>query len=407
MKPLKGIKVLDLSQFVAGPYCALMLSDMGAEVIKLENPPLGDQSRFAPIVEGNTSTNYTCRNRGKKSAIMNLKDERQKELLFELIKTSDVIISNFRVGAMEKLGLGYDVVKNINPRIVYTMISGFGQVGPLKDHTAFDGVVQAMSGVISTTGEPGGEPVKTGISLADICSGAFAAVGTLAVLNQARTTGIGSRVDVSMMDVLVSMQDILVANYCLTGAIPVPVGNRHPTACPNRVFELKNNERMFITCATEGTFPKFCEMLGHPELAENPKFMGMQNRMRNHKELEEILEEILINWDRDEFSGKMDEYGLPYGPINNIKQVVESEQVKQRNLLVNANYPNGQSYRTTGCALKFNDMQLQTDYDVYPIGYNTFDVFSSFADEQTLHEIFDESLAACQSEAEMRYGKRK
>ena len=408
MNPLQGVKVLDLTSYFSGPFCTRTLGDLGAEIIKIENPPLGDSARFTMVLGDHSSAIYTSRNRGKKSIVLNMKDERQKEIFLKMVETADIVVSNFKTGGMEKLGLGYEVLKERNPAIVYTMISGFGQDGPWKNRTAFDGVVQAASGVVSVTGEPGGEPVKTGFSLADAVGGAFGAIATLAALFDAKRTGVGRKVDVSMLDALFAMEETLVANYFMNGKIPRPIGSHHTTACPFGPYTFKDGEQLFITCGTDNSFRGLCEVLGRPDLcAEDSKFYTMNGRMVHREELDKIIIDLLMQYDSKEFSEMMLAHRLPFGPIYNIKQIAESDVMAARDMVVTAKYPTGQTYRVTGNPIKMSDMERQTEFEAYPLGYHTMEVLKDYVDEQTLHEIFDPVLDECQKACDAKYEKSK
>ncbi len=407
MKPLEGIRILDLTSYFSGPFCTRLLGDMGAEIIKIENPPYGDSSRFTTVVGDYSSAIYTSRNRGKKSVVINMKDERQKDLFLKMVKDADVVVSNFKTGGMEKLGLGYEVLHEINPKLVYTMISGFGQTGAWKNRTAFDGVVQAASGVVSITGEPGGEPVKAGFSLADATGGIYGAMATLAALYSARETGEGRKVDVSMLDGLFAMEETLVANYFMNGKIPRPIGSHHTTACPFGPYKFKDGEQLFITCGTDNTFKGLCEMLGHQELLEDPRFSTMQGRTNNREALDKIVIDLLMQYDSKEFSEMMLEHRLPFGPIYNIKQISESQVIADRNMIVTAKYPTGQEYKVTGNPVKMSGMEDETEYEAFPLGYHTFEILSKYEDEKTLHEIYDPVLAECEKLCDEKYEKSK
>ena len=407
MKPLNGVRILDLTSYFSGPFCTRMLGDLGAEIVKIENPPFGDQSRFATEVGDHSSAIYSSRNRGKKSVIINMKDERQKKIFLELVKTADAVISNFKPGNMERLGLDHDVLKNINPAIVDTRISGFGQTGAWRDRAAFDGVVQASSGVVSVTG-PVGTPVKVGFSVADATAGVYGAMGTLAALFDAKRTGEGRLVDVSMLDGLLAMEETLVANYFVNEKIPQPMGNHHTTATCFGDYKFKDGERVFISCGSDKSFQGLAKLLGHPEWAEEgSKYASMPGRTANRDELEKMVEEELLKHDSVEFCKKMQENNLPYGPIYNLKQILESEVVADRNMVVTAKYPTGQEYRVTGNPVKMSGMEQDQEYAAVPLGYNTFEILSQCIDEATLHEIYDPLMAQCQAESEAKYAKMK
>lgn len=406
-KPLSGIKILDFSQFFAGPIATLLMSDMGAEIIKLENPPLGDATRYNTAIVGEKSTNFTTRNRGKKSVVMNLKDERQKAIFLEMVKTADAVVENFKPGTLEKYGVTYDLLKSINPAIVYTSVSGYGQTGPYRDHAAFDGAVQAESGIMSVTGEIGGRPLKCGAAIADATAGLIGCIGTLGALLDAKRTGLGRRVDVSMMDSMVTILENLVSSYMATGDIPASTANRMWTASPFRDFECKGGATVYIGVSTDTQFKSFCEIVNHPEWTQDPRFVTMANRAANADALEPLVEAVFREMDADTLCDEMQKRRLVYGRINNIADVVKHPQIEARNMLVDAVYPDGTSFKVPGCPIKMSDLEEKDSYETVPIGYNTFEILSQYVGEDTLHEIYDDVLTQCETAAYSKYHPNK
>lgn len=395
MKPLEGIKILDFTQFLAGPLSTLLLSDLGAEVIKLENPPLGDATRYIASIQNEKSSNYTTRNRGKKSVIMNLKDPQQKEIFFEMVRTADAVVENFKPGTLEKYGITYEVLQKLNPRIVFTSISGYGQTGPYRSHAAYDGAVQAEAGIMSVTGDLDGTPIRCGASIADTTAGLVGCIGTLSALYDARRTGVGRRVDVSMMDSIVTIMENLVSNYLATGEIPVPLGNRMWTASPFRDFVCKDGQSIYIGISTDSQFSSFCEIVGHPEWKNDPRFLTNELRPRHFKELEPLVEEALSHMDSDTLCAEMEKRHLVYGRINNVAQVVQHPQIQARNMIVNAVYSDGSAFRTPGCPIKMSGLEEQTEYCAAELGGDTIEVLSQYVDKERLHQIYDPVLKDC------------
>ena len=402
-KPLEGVRVLDFTQFFAGPVCTMLLGDMGAEIIKLENPPIGDGTRYSKTIAHEKSTNFTTRNRGKKSVVMNLKDERQKGIFFKMVKEADIVIENFKPGTLEKYGVTYDVLKEINPAIVFTSISGYGQTGPYRGHAAFDGAVQAESGLMSVNGEAGGDPVKCGAAIADATAGLVGCIGTLGALYDARETGIGRRVDVSMMDSMVLIMENLVSSYLASGELPQITGNRHWTAAPFNSFTCKDGKQIYIGISTDAQFVKFCEILGHPEWAEDPRFQVTANRIKNVDLVDQMVGDVLKNMDVNELADKMQENRLVYGHINTVADVTKHPQVLARHMLVNAVYPDGVSFQVPGNPIKMTGIEERDNIETYPLGYNTFEVLKEYEEESVLHEIFDETLDACAKATSAKY----
>ena len=405
-KPLEGIKILDFTQFFAGPFATLLLSDMGAEIIKLENPPSGDSTRYSTAVVNECSTNYTTRNRGKKSVVMNLKDERQKAVFFEMLKTADVVIENFKPGTLEKYGLTYEAMKAVNPKIVYTSISGYGQTGPYRDHAAYDGAVQAEAGLMSINGEAGGDPVKCGAAIADAAAGLVGCIGTLGALMDARINGVGHRVDVSMMDSIIAIMENFSSAYLATGNIPHATGNRQWTACPFNSFKCKGGRSIYLGISTNDQFAKFCSIVRHPEWMDDPRFENETIRPQYADALEALVSDVLKDWDVDELAARLQENKLVYGKINDVSQVVDHPQTKARNMIGDVAYPDGTKVQVPGCPIKMSGLEEQTEYCAYPLGYNTFDVLAQYGySKETLHQIYDQTLEACAQMREKKYKK--
>lgn len=405
MKPLAGIKILDFTQFLAGPLCTQFLGDMGAEIIKLENPASGgDQTRYTPDIVEECGGNYATKNRCKKSVLMNLKDERQKQLFFKMVETADVVVENFKPGTMEKFGITYDKLKEINPRIVYTSVSGYGQTGPCRDLPGVDGALQAASGFMSLTGL-NNEPTQAGPPIADAVAALVAAIGTASALAGVARTGEGRRVDIAMMDSLIPTFENIVTRYNLSGVIPGPVGNRHPTATPMQIFEFKGGVKMYVCGGNDLEFIRFCDAIGHPEWKEDPRFASSAQRFVNRDELVGIIQDIFYETDADEFAVKLKEYKLVHSKINNMKDVVEHPQVKARNMMVNVLYPNGVTFKVPGCPIKMSGFEEETAFPAYPLGYHTIEVMSQYADEKTVHEIYDDVIKTAQDVAKKKYSR--
>ena len=387
MKPLKGIRILDFTQFFSGPVATLMLADYGAEVIKLENPPLGDNTRYGNYIENQASTHYATRNRGKKSVVLNMKDERQRDLFLELVKSADAVVENFKPGTMEKFGITYEVLEKVNPAIVYTSISGYGQEGPYASHAAYDATVQAESGVMSITGEAGGNPLKCGGSIADYCGGLMACIGTLIGIVDAQRTGHGRRIDVSMMDTLILLQENMFSSYLKTGKLPKPNGNRYPAASPIGDFMCKDGVPVMLNIATDAQWKAFAEVLEQPQWLEDPDFASMSLRGQNYEKVEAEVLRVFAGLTSKEVAERLQSRKLVYGSINNYEAVVHHPQVEFRKTFVNANWPNGVSFQVPGNPMLMSGMEKEMDYETVPLGYNTFDVLKEVVSEEKLHEI--------------------
>ncbi|KXS45278.1 MULTISPECIES: CaiB/BaiF CoA transferase family protein [unclassified Candidatus Frackibacter] len=334
-KPLKGVRVLDMTRVLAGPYCTMMLANLGADVIKVERPEVGDDARsFGPFFEdGEESAYFASLNSGKRSIELNLKDEKDIQTFKELIKKVDVVAENFRPGTMEKLGLGYETLKEINPEIIYAATSGFGHSGPDSKKAAYDMIVQAASGVMSITGYPDGPPVRVGVSVGDIVAGMFTASGILAALYQRTITGEGQKVDVSMLDGQVAILENAIARYMVDGEAPKPLGAKHPSITPFQAFEAKDG--WFVIAAGNDTlWAKLCQAIEREDLIDDSRFKTNADRSDNIDELNEVLGEELAKKTVDEWVEIIDNHGVPTSPINSIDDLFDYPQIEARNMLV-------------------------------------------------------------------------
>lgn len=404
-KLLKGVRILDFSQFLSGPMCTLMLSDFGAEVIKIENPPLGDNTRYGPYIEREVSSHYAMRNRGKKSIVLNMKNEEHKELFFKLVKNADAVVDNYKPGTMEKFGITYEVLKKINPRIVFTSISGYGQAGPYASHAAFDQPVQAESGFMSITGEKGGMPVKCGASVADVAGGLVACVGTLMGIYDAQQTGCGRRIDVSMMDSLIFGLGNQFSSYLRTGKIPGPRGNREEQAAPSGVYRCKDGTRMAVTVYSDEQWVRFCEALGKTEWKQNKEWSTQSKREAESDRLDEEISRVFACYTSEELEQMMLEKQCICGKVNDFSAVRDHPQVKHRQTFVNAVFPNGVSFLVPGNPIHIDGMKRKNEYAAAPLGYHTYEVLSEVADEETLHRIFEPVLADVRKAEKAIYDK--
>jgi len=393
MKPLQGYRILDFTQFLSGPSCTRILGDLGAEIIKFEKPPFGDEARYYKAIKGNKSTNWATRNRGKKSAIMDLNCERQKALVFKLLESADAVVENYKVGTIEKFGLSYETMRQINPKIVLTSISGYGQTGPYKAHTAYDAMIQGEGGLISVTGDKDGHPVRAGTFVSDLTGGILAAVGTLAALLDAQRTGEGRHVDISLLDGVVMQLDNYIGNYFETGEIAKPAGNLTWSACPFRDFKCRDDNMILLGIATDDQFRRFAKVLNHEDWLNNPDYETIELRVQHREELEYLIQkEIEANYTRDELIEKLQSQHLAYGNINDIAGVAVHPQVKSRNMIVNGTFTDGSIMPVVGNPIKMSNMENPTSYHVADIGEDTFDVFKEVASLEELHNIFDSTL---------------
>lgn len=357
--PLSGIRVLDMTRVLSGPYCTMMLADMGAEVIKIEMPEVGDDSRhFGPFKvdkDGNEFSSYfSSINRNKKSITLNLKKPEAAEIFKRLVVHADVVIENFRPGTMKKMGINYEVIKEINPKIIYASISGFGQYGPYAGRAAYDGIVQAMGGVMSITGEKGGKPVKVGTSIGDIIAGMFCAYGILAAYIDLKKTNKGQYVDVSMLDSQVAVLENAISRYLSNGIVPQPTGNTHTSIFPFETFETATNDIM-IAAGNNSLWKKLCNVVSLPELAEDPRFKENPDRGKNHDEMYELLNEQLKKKKGDEWVSLLDEAGVPCSLINTMDMVLENKQLEARNMFVDMENPRFGTEKLIGIPVKMSE----------------------------------------------------
>jgi len=335
---LKDARVLDLSRMLSGPYGSLLLGDLGAEIIKIEDTRAGDQTRkLGQYYKCGESAYFVSINRNKKSVTLDLRTERGKEIFYELVKKSDVVFDNFRPKALEKLGISYEKLKEVNPKIIHCSISSFGSDGPYRDLPAFDLTLQAISGGMSVTGEPGRTPVRMGIPLGDLAGGMFAAYGVAAALWKREKTGEGARIDISLLDGQVSMLCYMAQYLFFGGPVPEPVGSGHQSVVPYQAFETADKP-LVIAIFVEKFWEKLCEVMELQECFEDPKFESNDKRREHREELIPILVEQFKTKPRKEWLERLAEIGVPAAPINTLDEVVEDPQVLARNMVVDVDH---------------------------------------------------------------------
>lgn len=351
---LDGLRVLDLTRVLAGPFATMLLADLGAEVIKIELPGKGDDSRAFPPFIGSESAYFMSLNRNKRSLALNIKSPVGRKILLELVGKSDVLVENFRPGTMEKLGLGYETLKRVNPRLIYAAISGFGQSGPYRDRPAYDAVVQAMGGIMSITGQADGIPTRVGASIGDITAGLFGAVGILAALLHRAHGGMGQMVDVAMLDGQVAILENAIARYLVGGEIPKPQGNRHPSIVPFEPFETADGY-LVVAAGNDELWQKLCKALELNELVDDPRFCTNELRNRNYDELRPLLAERMKTQPTELWRSILDRAGVPNGPINTVAQVVQDAQVLARQMLVEVPHPTAGAVKMAGVPIKLSE----------------------------------------------------
>lgn len=376
IQPLEGIKVLELARTLAGPVSGQILGDLGAEVIKVEQPGVGDEARrFTPPEWDGESCYYLSSNRNKKSMTLNLKSEQGKNIIYDLVKESDVIIENFRTGTTEKLGIDYDTLKEINPRIIYLAISGFGRTGPEKYRAGYDLLIQAYSGIMSTTGEEG-KPYKVGPSIVDLSTGILGALGVLTAIIAREKTGRGQFVDCSLLDSQIMMLNHLATGYFATGKSAKPMGQGHHTLVPYQVFQAKD-KNVIIAAANDRLWERTCQALGWDDLLNDENYKLNEDRVRLRNVLVPILSERLSKMSSEEICEKLDAVGVPCGPINTIGDVVTSPQAIAREMMVDIDHPKIKGLKTPAFPVKFSETPSTVRLNPPSLGENTEEVLSS------------------------------
>jgi len=363
--PFRGLTVLDLTRVLAGPYCTMVLSDLGARVIKIEVPEHGDDARhFGPFI-GEMSAYFASLNRGKESIALNLKDAADQAVFEDMLADADVLVENYRAGVMEKLGYGWDRLHAEYPRLVYAAVSGFGHSGPYAERPAYDMVVQAMGGVMSLTGQPGGPPTRVGTSVGDITAGLFTTIGISSALLERTRTGLGMKVDVAMLDCQVAILENAIARYVATGEVPGPLGARHPSIVPFEAYRTGDGH-VIIAAGNDGLYAKLAQALGRPELATDPRYLTNGDRARHVDELKADIEAELVNQPTAVWLARLETAGVPSGPINNVAQVLADPQVLARNMVVTLHDDETGTLAMAGNPIKLSAFEDPSDRGAIP-----------------------------------------
>ena len=351
--PLKNLLVVDLTRVLVGPYCTMILSDLGARVIKIEAPEIGDDSRgFGPFID-DYSAYFMSLNRGKESIALNLKNEDDKKIFEKILAKADILVENFKPGTLEKWGFGWNEVSKKYPKLIYASASGFGQTGPLKGLPAYDMVVQGMGGLMSVTGHPNSEPTRVGTSIGDITAGLFTAIGINAALYDRQKTGKGAFIDVSMLDCQIAILENAIARYLSKNEIPEPMGSRHPSIAPFEAFKTKDSF-LIIAAGNDKLFKSLCEVLEIPNIANDEMYKTNSLRSQNIDKLKLIIEDKLQHKNTDEWIKVMENLKIPCGPIFNIKQAVENPQIKERNMIVKSFHKKIGEFKSAGNPIKMS-----------------------------------------------------
>jgi crotonobetainyl-CoA:carnitine CoA-transferase CaiB-like acyl-CoA transferase len=393
--PLSHVRVLDLSRVLAGPWAGQNLADLGAEVIKVERPKVGDDSRAygPPWVKGKDgretkdSAYFTSANRGKKSITVNVAKPEGQELIRKLAGKCDVLIENYKHGDLARYGLGYDDLKKVNPRLIYCSVTGFGQTGPYRERPGYDFMIQGMGGMMSVTGEPdgapGGGPQRAGVPIADIVTGMYASIAICAALAHRAETGIGQHLDLALLDSQIALLAYQNTNYFSTGKPPGRIGNLHPNIVPYQPFKTSDGE-VIVACGNDNLFGKFCEAAGCAALAQDPRFATNGKRVENRVEITRLIQEIFGRKTTAEWLSLLESAGVPNGPINNLAQVFEEPQVKARGVKIELDHAAAGRLPLVASPMRFSGTPLE--YRLAPplLGEHT---------DEVLQELLGESSA--------------
>jgi CoA:oxalate CoA-transferase len=353
--PLAGIFIVDLTRVLAGPYCTMVLADLGARVVKVESPAGDDARRIGPFVNG-VSAYFASLNRGKQSIALDLKDAADRAIFDALVARADVLIENFRPGVMQRLGYGWQVLAAKHPSLVMASVSGFGQTGPYATRPAYDVVVQAMGGIMSLTGELGGEPARVGTSLGDIGAGLFSAIGIQAALVERARTGVGRHIDVGMLDCQVAMLENAIARYRATGNVPGPLGTRHPSIAPFQALRASDGH-VVVAAGNDALFAKLCAAIGRSALASDARFVSNALRTENVDALAAELETVLATAGVTHWLERLEAAGIPCGPLNDVAAVLDDPQVRARNMIVSSEDPTAGTLTLAGNPVKLSGVE--------------------------------------------------
>ncbi len=386
--PLSHIKVLDLSRVLAGPWAAQNLADLGAQVIKVERPVKGDDSRaFAPPFlndeQGNVtkeSAYYCAANRGKKSITIDISSDKGQQLVKDLAREVDVVVENYKVGDLARYGLGYEDIKKINPGIIYCSVTGFGQTGPFKDRPGYDFMAQGMGGLMSVTGErsdlPGGGPQRVGVPIIDMTTGMYATVAICAAIAHRAVTGVGQWIDVALLDSCVALLSNQAMNYFSTGNSPEMIGNAHPNIVPYQSFKTADGA-IILACGNDNLFNKFCDVAKCQHLAKDPKFSTNGERVNNRAEITQLLGDIFIQKTTKEWVHLLDDAGVANGPINTIAEVFEEPQVKARGMQIELPHATAGKVTLVGSPMKFSATPIQYETPPPALGQHTQEILET------------------------------
>ncbi|MFA9406319.1 MAG: CaiB/BaiF CoA transferase family protein [Anaerolineales bacterium] len=378
MQPLEGIRVLDLTRAMAGPYCTMMLGDLGADVIKVERPITGDESRgWGPPFFGRPyhdrpgeSAYFASANRNKRSLTLDLKSDEGVDIVLRLVKESDILVENFRTGTLERMGLGYARLKELYPMLIFCSISGYGRTGPQAERAGYDVIIQAEGGMMGITGPVPGPPSRVGVPIVDITTGMFASNAILAALHARELTGEGQMIDVSLLDTQVALLTNQASNYLISGKPSPRMGNAHPNLTPYEAFQARDGW-FVVGVANAGQWAKLCEVLNQPEIEDDPRFQTNNARVANREELNDILNQAFGSGDVSAWIAKLSEAGLPCGPINTIPDVFDHPQAETRGFILESEHSSGEKIKLTGFPYQFSQTPAELHRPPPTLGEHT------------------------------------
>ncbi|RZV06180.1 crotonobetainyl-CoA:carnitine CoA-transferase CaiB-like acyl-CoA transferase [Natrinema hispanicum] len=393
-QPLDGLTILDASRVLVGPFCTMQLGDLGAEVIKIERPDGGDQTRgWHPPTYGEESAYYVSVNRNKRSLTLNLASEEGREVFCDLASEADVLVENFRVGKMEEWGLDYSTLSEVNPELIYCSLSGYGEWGPQKDRPAYDIMMQAEGGLMSITGEENGPPVRVGVAIADIGAGMYATQAILAaLLYRELGDGNGQKIDVSLLDGQVAWMSYMASYYFATGDPPGRMGSKHPTIAPYQAFETRDGY-VVVATASENIWPKFCHALDREDLIDDERFSVNADRVANRSELDQILDEEFSQYSTAEAVARMEDAGVPASRVRDMEDVFESPQVQARNMHQTVDHPTIGSVEMAGSPMHFSRTPTVIERHPPLLGEHTEEILNEFGyDDEMIAELADRDV---------------
>ncbi|MBE5996404.1 MAG: CoA transferase [Lachnospiraceae bacterium] len=385
MKPFEGVRVLDFTQFTSGPVCTYIMADLGAEVIKIENPPYGDNNHYNTPSKNRHTSYITSLNHNKKTILMNMKDPEQQELFLEMVKTADLVIDNFKAGTLEKFGMSFERMQEANPKIVWTSISGYGQVGPWAKKTAYDVTIQAGSGLMSVTGEKGGAALKAGMSMSDYTSGLYACCGSIAAMMDAKRTGKGRRIDFGMLDSSYSIVSRAIADYYITGQLDKRMGREHRDFAPYNSFVCKDGKELMICVTTDEQFEALCKVLG---VKAADQYAVNENRVADREIINQFVSDETCSRERNELKEALENAKVPCAVILNEEEAILSDHMKERELYIPVKFDDGTVTRIPALPIRMTGVPQQKEAFAHELGQDTLEFIGQFVSPEKLEEKY-------------------